>query len=277
MSEFRDTRNLYLSAIPSNFQFPLTYEAWLSADDEYKAVLLFVNFFNQIELAWYKERYSYVLEVEAVETVVEYLIKNVDKIKADPKRFTPGYIYRVSSNCIYCLHEPQAAIDRNNLEVSNEVNTGDDVVNLFDLAPSEDDTYEVKQAKEAIWAIIDRMDPKARKVINQLINPDDSLAAGRNKNIGDSLADVSVSQAEVPQIIERIRAELAPFVDYFLPVSEATECNSARDKFVTEINALRETMRNTTSEKDRKACSKAINNMRKELAAYDMLQAGYTA
>lgn len=205
MSEFRDTRNLYLSAIPSEFQFPLTYEAWLNADDEYKAVLLFVNFFNEIELAWYKERYSYVLEVDAVETVIEYLIKNVEKIKAEPKRFTPGYIYRVASNCIYCLHEPQVAIDRNNLEVSNEVSVGDDVVNLFDLAPSEDDTYEVKQAKEAIWDIIDRMDPKARKVINQLINPDDSLSKTRVKN-GDLLADVSVSQKEYFTILDQLRS-----------------------------------------------------------------------
>lgn len=206
MSQFRTTRNLYLEYL-SNFQFPLTYESWLNADDEYKAVLLFVNFFDQIELAWYKERYSYVLEEDAVETVVEYLIKNVAKLKEDPKRFTSGYIYRVAANCIYCLHEPQVAIARNNCEMSNEVSTGDDgIVNLYDLAPSEDDTYEVKQAKEAVWDIIAKMGPKAEAVVDRLINPTSSYSISRNKNVDDRLRDVSVSPKEFADILDMLRS-----------------------------------------------------------------------
>ena len=208
MSQFRTTRNLYLQSL-SEFEFPLTYETWLNADDEYKAVLLFVNFFNEIELAWYKQRFSYVLEEDAVSTVNMYLMKNVDKIKADSKRFTPGYIYRVASNCIYCLREPQVEINRDKFEVSNEVTVGDDVVNLYDLAPSEDDSYEVQQAKEAVWDIIRKMGPKAEKVVNKLLNPDDSLSAARKKTGQDRLEDVSVSKSEFVEILEQLRSNAA--------------------------------------------------------------------
>lgn len=277
MSEFRDTRNLYLEAIPSDFEFPLTYEAWLNADDEYKAVLLFVNFFNEIELAWYKQRFSYVQEVEAVETVVEYLIKNVDKIRNDPERFTPNYIYTVASNCIYCLHEPQVAINREKYEVCNEVTVGDDTVNLFDLAPSVDDSPEVKQVKEAIWAVIHKLGPKAEKVVNNLLNPEDSLSASRSKKKGDALADVSVSAKEVDGIMTSLREVLSPYAEYFIPSQETVEGSSPRDNFIREIDSLKDKIARSDSDKVKKESRKALKKMRSELAMYDMFQTGYSA
>lgn len=216
MSQFRITRNLYMEYL-HDFEFPLTYEAWLNADDEYKAVLLFVNFFNEIELAWYKERYSYgpALEEDAVSEVNQYLMKNVALIKENPKRFTPGYIYRVAANCISCVGASQTNINQYKLEMSNEVVADDGIVNLFDLTPSEDDTFEVQQAKEAVWEIIAKMGPKAEKVANKLINPDDSLAVSRNKTNGDRLGDVSVSKKEFAEIIEQLRSneELAKMLE----------------------------------------------------------------
>lgn len=207
MSQFRATRNLYMEYL-HDFEFPLTYEAWLSADDEYKAVLLFVNFFDQIELAWYKERYSYgpALEEDAVSEVNQYLMKNVPIIKANPNRFKAGYIYRVAANCISCVGASQVNINQYKLETSNEVAGSDGtILNLFDIAPLEDDSYEVKQAKEAIWDIIEKMGPKAQKVVNKLINPTDSLSVTRNKNIGDKLQDVSVSKKEFVEILEQLK------------------------------------------------------------------------
>lgn len=216
MSQFRITRNLYMEYL-HDFEFPLTYEAWLNADDEYKAVLLFVNFFNEIELAWYKERYSYgpALEEDAISEVNQYLMKNVPLIKENPKRFAPGYIYRVAANCISCVGASQVNINQYKLEMSNEVTAEDGIVNLFDLAPSNDDTFEVQQAKEAIWDIIAKMGPKAEKVANKLINPDDSLAVSRNKTNGDRLGDVSVSKKEFAEILEQFRnnAELLKLLE----------------------------------------------------------------
>ena len=273
MSQFRETRNLYLSAL-SGFTFPLTYNAWLNADAEYKAVLLFVNFFDQIELAFYKTRFSFVLEEDAVSQVNVYLMKNVPFIEADESRFRASYIYTVAANCLRSLTYIERDINREKFETPNEVNLGDSTVDLFDLTPSQDDTYEEAQAKDAVWAIIDKMDPKARKVINQLINPDESLSKTRNKD--DLLADVSVSQAEVSKIIEDIRAELAPFAKYFLPVKEETYGESARDRFLKEIDALRQAMYAAKTEKAKKDCMKAIIAMKKDLVTYDTLQAGYS-
>lgn len=275
MSQFRATRDLYKEYL-SGFEFPLTYSAWCNADDEYKAVLLFVNFFEQIELAWYKTRFSYVLEEDAVSQVNVYLMKNVPFIQADEKRFKASYIYTVAANCLRSLTYIERDINREKYDTPNEVTLDDSSVDLFDLAPSHDDTYEMKQIKEALWTIIDKMDPKARKVINQLINPDDTLSKTRSKD-GDLLADVSVSQAELPSIIETIKAELAPFADYFLPVDETTYGDTARDRFLKEIDSLRYALRAASTEKDKRACWKAIKNMRNELAAYDTLRAGYSA
>ena len=205
MSQFRDTRNLYLDYL-SGFEFPLTYESWLNADDELKAVLLFVNFFDQIELAWYKTRFSFVLEEDAVSQVNVYLMKNVPFIEKEEKRFRPSYIYTVAANCLRSLTYIERDINREKLETPNEVSVGDDIVDLYDLAPSHDDTYEVQQAKEAIWDIISKMGPKAEKVVNYLLNPDDSLAAARKKSGKDRLECVEVTKDEFAAILDQLRS-----------------------------------------------------------------------
>ena len=278
MSQFRATRNLYLESV-HNYQFPLTFEAWDNAPADEKAVLLFVNFFDQIELAWYNERFSYgrAEDDDAVSEVMQYLMKNVSLIEADPKRFKPGYIYRVAANCISCVGASQVSINHDKLEVSNEV-AGDDgsVINLYDLAPSDDDSYEVRQAKIALWNIIDRMGLKAQKVVNKLINPSDSLAVARTKGIGDKLENVSVSKKEYEEIVKELRVQLAEFADVFVPITiDSVEGDSARERFIREIDALREEIENSTSEQVKKERRKALKKMRKDLADYDMLRTGY--
>ena len=280
MSQFRASRNLFLESV-HDYQFPLTYEAWANAPADYKAVLLFVNFFDQIELAWYNERFSYgrAEDDDAVSEVLQYLMKNVAKIEADPKRFTPSYIYRVAANCISCVGASQTAINHDKLEVSNEV-TGDDgsVINLYDLEPSEDEDYEIRQAREAIQAIVERMGLKAQKVVNKLINPTDALSVTRNKNIGDKLQDVSVSRKEYEEIIKELRVQLAPYADIFVPISiDSAEGDSARDNFIREIDKLRESIASTNSEQAKKEGRKALKKMRADLALYDMLRTGYSA
>lgn len=278
MSQFRATRNLYMECL-HDFQFPLTYDAWANAEADYKAVLLFVNFFDQIELAWYNERYSYgpARDDDAVSEVMQYLMKNVAKIEADPKRFTARYIYRVAANCISCVGASQVEINRNTLEVCNEVTSDDgSVVNLYDLEPSRDESYEVAQAREAISAIIDKMGLKAQKVVNKLINPDDSLAVNRVKGTGDKLQDVTVSKKEYEEIVKELRVQLAEYADIFVPISiDSAEGDSARERFIREIDKLRESIDSATSEKAKRDGRKALKKMRQDLALYDMLRTGY--
>ena len=278
MSQFRDTRNNYLQYL-SDFTFPLTYEAWLNADDEYKAVLLFVNFFDEIELAWYKTRFSFVVEDDAVSQINVYLMKNIEFIKKDPKRFRPNYIYTVAANCLRSLTYIERDINREKFDVAHELDVGSengDVVNLYDLAPHEDDPYEVRIAKEAVWDIVDKMTeelgPKVLKVINRLINPEDSLRASGSRAQGDSLKDVSVSADEYDSILAAFRSNSSFLanLEFIANGAEHEISDPKREEFVNEISNLKVKLSmSDISAKEKKAYKAQLKEMEQELADYD--------
>ena len=223
--QFIQTRKMfreYLSGYPKN----PTYEEWINAEDEDKASLLYVTFYQEITLAWYNAVVSrgivYVSQEDGVSTVLQYLMKNVEKIAADPQRYTSKYIYQVCYNCLFSLSSTRTSdIQRSSCEISNEyVNPADNIaVNLWDLVPSEDEDMETQQTKEAIWNIIRHMGPKAEKVVNHLINPADTLRRVSTKSTernSDRLRDISVSEAEYAAIIAELRIKLAPYKDALL-------------------------------------------------------------
>lgn len=88
-----------------------TFRGWYCIPRELKAIALYVNFYDQITLAWSKTRKYFVLEEDGVSTILQYLEKNVDVILENPKRFTPAYIYTITKNCVYCLGRIQRDID----------------------------------------------------------------------------------------------------------------------------------------------------------------------
>lgn len=276
MSQFRATRNLYLESL-SGFNFPLTYSDWFNADAEYKAALLFVNFFEQIELAWYKTRFSFVLEEDAVSQVNVYLMKNIPVIEADEKRFTPSYIYTVAANCLRSLTYIERDINREKLETSNEVTLENDTVDLFDLAPANDDSYETRKAKEAVWSIIHRMGPKAEKVVNHILNPDDSLNASRSGNHNDRLRSISVSESEYNQIISNLRTELRPYLSDFLAIASDIVVDMQREQVVNQIALLEDALQTITDEAKQRKCKNAIKKLKAELVDYDRFQAKCTS
>ncbi len=100
-SEFYNTYKLYREYI--GYTEPYSYRAWMKLPENFKAAALYVQFYNEITLAWYKVKTNWSIEEEGVETINQYLIKNVSKIKGDKKRFKPAYIYKVAYNCLYCL------------------------------------------------------------------------------------------------------------------------------------------------------------------------------
>lgn len=223
MSQFRETYNLYRNAL-SNYSFPLSREDWLAAPYEEKAVLLFVNFFPQVEFGWCKGRYktgsskvtghSYIQEEDAIDTINQYLMKNVDKIIAQPSRYSPAYIYQVTYNCITCINFAEAGRIRAQVETSNNVENGEgDTLDLFDFVPYTEDPAEVREAKEALWTLLDKMGPKAKKVANHLITGDPlTKTSKRNKDYAkDALADVEVSQDEADEIVEALMYNLGRY------------------------------------------------------------------
>lgn len=210
---FRD----YLSGYPKK----LTYEEWNKAEAEDKAALLYVRFFKEVTLAWCNSTVThgivYVTQEDGISTVLQYLMKNVDKISEDPKRFTPQYIYTVCYNCLRSLVRTRNTDKhRSTHDIPHKYTEGDVSVDLFDLVPSDDDDLETAEIKEAVWEIIHHMGPKAEKVVNHIINPKDTLKRVSKKTSAgklDRLADISVSEEEYEEIVAELKVRLAPYRD----------------------------------------------------------------
>lgn len=169
---FYATRSMFRTYI--NYKRPLSYKEWLSVDDDKKAAVLYVQFFEQISLAWYKLKTKAAIEEECVSEVLMYLIKNVPIIKEDGSKFSPSYIYKVCYNCIYCKsidpYKGQTAKSSwYNNTCSQYIKSGEDELDLFDTVASNEDIDEVL-AREHFWDTIESMGEDTVKLVEQIIN-----------------------------------------------------------------------------------------------------------
>ena len=104
-NQFAKTKEMFANAT-STFAYPLTYETWMSIPKDYKCAALFVNFYYQIVLAWQKQKTYFLEDEDAVSVIIQYLLKNVEKIEADASRFKAAYIFTVSCNAIIGFTRP---------------------------------------------------------------------------------------------------------------------------------------------------------------------------
>ena len=147
-SEFYNTYLLYREYI--GYTKELSFKRWMRLPERFKAAALYVQFYDQITLAWYKVKTKWSIEEEGVETINQYLIKNVKKIEEDPKRFTPAYMYKVAWNCLYCLCiDPTKNKERYYTETpdSFSVNDGDEL-SWFDVIGETEDFEVLRQEDE---------------------------------------------------------------------------------------------------------------------------------
>lgn len=147
-SEFYNTYLLYREYI--GYKNELSYKRWMRLPDRFKAAALYVQFYDQITLAWYKVKTRWSIEEEGVEVINQYLIKNVDKIKADKTRFTPAYMYRVAWNCLYCLCiDPSKNKERYYKETSESFSVSDDEdLSWFDIVGENEDFDDLLEDSE---------------------------------------------------------------------------------------------------------------------------------
>lgn len=154
-SQFYTTRKILRDAL--NLSAPISYRRWMRIDDDMKAAALYVNFFDQITLAWYKTASVYSSDSDGVSTILQYLQKNVAKIREDRSRYTPAYVYRVAYNCLFCLcRDPNRHRRVYDNEVSNIRSCGDDTFDVFDTIPSYDTDYhdrDVEDRDNFIWGV----------------------------------------------------------------------------------------------------------------------------
>lgn len=173
--EFYETRNLFIPFV--NYINPLTYDEWLSVSDDKKAAHLYCQFFNEIILAWNKAKSFYAEEQEGVETVLQYIIKNVPIIKQDRKRFTASYMYRISYNCLYCISRDRIG-DKwryENVISNNQLSAEGDPIDLFDFYACYDEyVCEADESEQLIrqwvWKLVEDHGKCAVKLAEALID-----------------------------------------------------------------------------------------------------------
>lgn len=197
---FTETKNLFAQYL--EYDRPLDFDQWAQVADDQKAAVLYLQFYDQITLAWYKaDSLNRGSEEDAVSTVLQYLQKNVPIILATPKKFTPNYIYRVAYNCLYCIcHDIKRDKERFAFEVRSTVPTGDgNELDLCDLVPDHDEDITITKLKEYFWANIDDLGEEAHAVVSKLIGED----------VGKRAPRVSAKRRE--EIVNELRKRLAAF------------------------------------------------------------------
>lgn len=100
---FNDTLNIFMQYI--GYKEPYTYAEWCNLPQDYKCAALYVQFYQQVNLAWLKANHTkngtQIADSEdCLSIVMQYLMKNVEKIEQDEARFTPNYIYTVCHQCL---------------------------------------------------------------------------------------------------------------------------------------------------------------------------------
>lgn len=177
---FAETKNLFQAYV--GYTKPLSYEEWLATDDDSKAAVLYVQFYDEITLAWYKVKSLYTPEERGVEEMMTYLMKNVKILKDNPNRFNSRYMYQVAYNCLYCIcHDIKGDKERFALERSNILQVGDTEVDLFDTC-AQAGTIEHTLATEAFWRVVERTgrtDEEVEEVwmvVNKLLGADCPVA-----------------------------------------------------------------------------------------------------
>lgn len=213
---FQESRNLF--TIATNYVKPLSFEEWASLPKSQMSAVLFVQFYDEITLAWYKVKSFYAVDEDGVSCVCQYLEKNVPVILEKPERFNSKYIYKVAYNCLYCIcHDIKRDRERYENEISNIAVAGDEEVDLFDTVKSDstEDAFLKQQVSNRIWEIINSSSPELKKAVDYLINKDPQVLKKRRKPLpGELLSDIEVSVDQLGSLIEELKVKLAEFKDY---------------------------------------------------------------
>ena len=190
MSAFSDTNDLFRNHL--EYTRPISYVEWLALSQDKKSALLFVQFYEQITLAWYKTKSYYAQDEDGVSTVLQYLMKNVPVIENDEKRFTPNYIYKVAYNCLYCIcHDIKRDKDRAEKEISNIVVTTDDELDSV--------------LRNTLWEVVNELGPKAKKYVIQTMS---GTSINATSLLHDEIDEIKLSLKDIEAIVAELRDKL---------------------------------------------------------------------
>lgn len=216
-NQFKETYNLFRGYI--NYSEEYLYDEWLNSPEEHKVAILYCQFYKEITLAWNKVVSVYSQDTDGVDEVVQYLMKNVDKIKNDSKRFRPQYIYTVAYNCLYCLCRDlnkKKKIYEN--ECSNIVQHNDEELDLFDTVEACKETsvegHISDNEKERFWSLIEDMGQDTVIVVSKLLNdPMNWSKTGKAKFTKKDYDKITEDRFQ--EILASLKHVLAEFNDLF--------------------------------------------------------------
>lgn len=170
MSEFREAYIRFYNSLGIE-KYPITFQTWSNLSEDLRGIALYVNFYEQVTLAWYKAKQAYRVnhdECDGVSNLLHRLQKVSEKVIMNEKMFTKSYIYTC---CYRSLSSVTRALRNRTLEFNNlmcdsynkTVNTDYGDIELIDMIEGEsfetqylsylfDETYanETDEVKEVI-------------------------------------------------------------------------------------------------------------------------------
>ena len=204
-SQFRQTRNMLVNSLQID---KLSYDDWSERPNDQKAVLLFVNFYEQIELAWYKVRGEHTYEEDGVSEALNtcsYLCglslksgkSGVSKINKNS--YTPNFIFTAMKNAFNSLNYERKSTRSQYQHPNDEItvcsqysnNSDGDDLDLFQFVGDRTDTVSVIESNN-FWSLIEDMDLDTQEVVDRLIN-------------GERI------RKDQEKIVEKLREKLAQF------------------------------------------------------------------
>ena len=170
--EFKEAKERYESAIGK--KAPITFEEWFTLPDSHKAAALFINFYNQITLAWTKAKADFVEDEDGLSTVMQYLMKNVPIIETNPNKYSETYIYRVAYNCMGCLRRNKTDVARCKECVSewhskDSCYGGSDESSYFDFIGMDELADKLHLAADILYDLYGELDRDEKAVINNIL------------------------------------------------------------------------------------------------------------
>ena len=199
---FREAKKRYIAAIGA--EPPYSYAQWLALPDKHKAIALYVNFYDQVTLAWTKAKAEFVDDEDAVSIVLQYLMTNVPLIVNDPKKYKESYIYRVAYNCMGCLRRVQSEQSRyaNTVPQYKSVGIDNEEVDIFDTI-ADTNCPKLHAIADLLFSVYDDLDSDTKKVIRCII--ENKAITGRAKT----------KEAEIYHQLRKIFANYAD--DFLVP------------------------------------------------------------
>lgn len=217
--QFKATYNYLVNKL-GVYNNDLPYRCWNSKPQDTKACYLYINFFQQIQFAWYKAGFSYVDECEAVSIVLQYLLKNVPKIENNSKRYSNSYIYQVAFNCIRSLHWRKRDRNRNEYEVSSVLQSDGEEFDILAISTGDQvedyNTPQFEYDAKDLFDVVASMGCEYDKLAHSFICDGMNLRRYR-RGTKTVFSDVSVNQKNVESMKREMRKILVEYVKEHRP------------------------------------------------------------